>query len=659
MAVYQTLTLTETSVDTLSNTSQVKVVWKSQQTGESHNDNKKSAKYWVSVNGVKTAYTVDYTLPAKTTKTILSKTFTVSHAEDGTGSVTVETWMDTAISAGEVEMKKTLTLTPIPRASTIGAADAFIESSAIVVVNRKSENYSHSIAFSFGALSGYLDADGKISNAEVIQTAANIPFTIPASFYAQIPDSPSGVCTLTCRTYYEGQQVGSDQTATFRVTANPSLCAPVVTGTAVDVNPDTIALTGSSDTLIRYYSTVRCAITAQARNGASMVSKSVNGIAAENTLEIPNVETGTFVFSATDSRGYTTAVTVNKTRIPYFGRTIKASIQRTDPTSGNAQLEVSGKFYPDSLGAADNTLRVTYELSTGDAVEVPVTVTGEDYQGSVLISGLDYNRSYYIDVIAADKLGEEIQTVTVKPGIPVFDWGKNDFVFHVPVVMNKNLSVASPMTVTDSRRPTYAVKKTADGEELGAIFYEATGENRRFAFRQYAADMDGAGTRYSEGFVLPVPSSGLTATKWYHILTSKNPVAVAQGGTGANIASEALSNLGGVSITTVWENASPSSSFASQTVSCTIPTGAVVEVIAAMSTSDSKRMVSAKCRIGESMQLNGCLKINNGREVYVTSSGVTFGTANQYSSYNGSATTANATLIPIRINIIQGVKENE
>lgn len=506
MAVYQTLNLTETGCDSLANTSQVKVVWKSQQTGDSHNDNKKTAKYWVSVNGVKTEYSVSYTLPAKTTRTILSKTFTIPHAEDGTGSVTVQTWMDTAISAGEVELKKALTLTPIARASTIGAADAFVESTAIVAVNRKSEHYAHSVAFSFGELSGYLDGEGNISETEVIHTGTSIPFIIPASFYAQIPDKPSGVCTLTCRTYYGTQQVGDDQTATFTVTANPSLCAPVVSGTAVDVNPNTIALTGSADTLIRYYSRVLCTVTAEARNGASIVSKSINGSEVENSLEIPNAETGTFVLSAIDSRGYPASVTVSKTLIPYFGRTVKAAIQRTDPTGGEALLSVSGEFYPGSLGAADNALQVSYELTPGEAVQVPVTVTGEDYQGSILVSGLDYTRSYHIPVTAADKLGGETQTVTVKPGIPVFHWGQKDFAFHVPVYYLGEL--------LESRFLNKA------GDDMKGVL--CMGGNRITGLGEPLDDLDAATRAYADGKL---------------------------------------------SLVKLWENASPTSTFYAQTVS--------------------------------------------------------------------------------------------
>lgn len=51
---------------------------------------------------------------------------------------------------------------------------------------------------------------------------------------------------------------------------------------------------------------------------------------------------------------------------------------------------------------------------------------------------------------------------------------------------------------------------------------------------------------YTEDYYLPERSSGLSKTKEYDILTSKSPVTIAQGGTGATNASQARINLGTV-----------------------------------------------------------------------------------------------------------------
>ena len=51
------------------------------------------------------------------------------------------------------------------------------------------------------------------------------------------------------------------------------------------------------------------------------------------------------------------------------------------------------------------------------------------------IAGLDYKTKHKITVTVSDKLDAVSKTVTVLPGIPVFDWGENDFAFNVPVTV--------------------------------------------------------------------------------------------------------------------------------------------------------------------------------------------------------------------------------
>ena len=128
MAVSQTLTVTEVanSINVSANTSKVRILWQSTQTGDSWNGYTRTAKYYVSINGgAETEYSVSYTLPKASTATILDTTLTINHNGDGSGSVRVRTWMDTSISAGVVEKSASINLTTIPRASTINQTSTF------------------------------------------------------------------------------------------------------------------------------------------------------------------------------------------------------------------------------------------------------------------------------------------------------------------------------------------------------------------------------------------------------------------------------------------------------------------------------------------------------------------------------------------------------
>ena len=72
-----------------------------------------------------------------------------------------------------------MTLTTIPRASSVTCADGNIGSSTTININRASSNFTHTLKYSFGTLSGTI----------VTKTSeTSIGWTIPTSFYAQIPN---------------------------------------------------------------------------------------------------------------------------------------------------------------------------------------------------------------------------------------------------------------------------------------------------------------------------------------------------------------------------------------------------------------------------------------------------------------------------------------
>lgn len=375
----------------------------------------------------------------------------ISHNTDGSKSVAIAIDITGYSSDGSGDSgwkasgSKTVKLTTIPRASTIGATDANVGASSTITVNRKSTSYTHTIAYKFGSLSGYINADGEAVTAETKITATNIAFTVPTSWYNQIPSAKSAVCTLTIKTYSGSTQIGDAQTATFTVTASQSACAPTVSGTVEDTNSTTTALTGSADTLVRYFSAALCTIDASAKNGATLDEKSVNGNAISDTsYTIGAVETGDFVFYARDSRGYSNQVTVSKALIEYIKLTANVTCTRDDPTSGAATLRITGNYFNGSFGNEDNALTIQYKIGSGDTVTAAaadITYTDTGYTAQISLSGLDYQSQYRVSVTIADKLMSLSKTATLKKGIPLADWGENDWNFNVAVTFAKNYPV--------------------------------------------------------------------------------------------------------------------------------------------------------------------------------------------------------------------------
>lgn len=395
----------------------------------------------------------------------------VAHETDGSKVITVELDLTGYTSGGggsgwNVTDSREIALTHIPRASTVGASDAYIGAVSTVSVVRRSADYTHSVAYAFGALSGYLDADGSLRDAEVLLTQSSIPFTIPDTFYYEIPDAPSGICTLTCRTYREGVQIGEDQSSAFTVTAKKELCLPEVSGTVEDCNPVTVALTGDSSKLVRFGSTAVCTITAEAKNGASITGKTIAGEAVEDSLTIQAVETGNIIFAATDSRGYTNAAEVEAELVPYIHLTAVVSAKRTDPTSGKVTLEAKGNCYTGSFGAADNLILIRCRVDGGDYIALEPVLGDNAYSLTAELTGLDYLKNHTVEVEVSDCVETVTKFANVGKGIPVFDWGESDFVFHVPVSLSgcQLQAVADPEEETDGANKNYV-----DGSAIATL----------------------------------------------------------------------------------------------------------------------------------------------------------------------------------------------
>ena len=97
---------------------------------------------------------------------------------------------------------------------------------AMTITIASSPGCTHSLTWKFG------DRTGTIG--ENIGTQAQ--WTPPPDLADQIPNSPSGICTITCATYQNGTPVGTPQSV--KVTLNvPQSLGPTVTADYYDTSP--------------------------------------------------------------------------------------------------------------------------------------------------------------------------------------------------------------------------------------------------------------------------------------------------------------------------------------------------------------------------------------------------------------------------------------
>lgn len=349
-------------------------------------------------------------------------------------------------------------------ASAVGATDANIGSVSTIVVTKYNTGYCHSLKYSFGSLSGYITSSGDIQSDEVKFGDTSIAFTIPVAFYEQIPNAKNGKCTITCYTYENASStkvLGTATSCTFIATASKDLCAPSISAAVEDINSVTTKLTGDKNILIRYRSTVRCGMYANALNGATMSSLSIagehiNGTFIGDTMlggkNFTDTDAISFEFSATDSRGYTTTTSVCPTYVAYVNLTCNPVVTRPTPTGNAMSLSVSGNFYRGSFGAYSNTLTIEYrykpeggsysQWNTVDTSDIVFGLSNYRTVGSIVLPDeFDYHLAYEFQVRATDGAEEYVlstvqSTVPVQRGIPVFDWGENDFNINVALMLS-------------------------------------------------------------------------------------------------------------------------------------------------------------------------------------------------------------------------------
>lgn len=366
--------------------------------------------------------------------------YNILHNPDGTRSVFLSGGFDgtglSSLTGGSVG--STVTLPTIPRKSSCTATNAQIETATSININRFSSSFTHTLKYTFGSLSGTI-ATG---------VGESYGWTVPSSFYAQIPNAKSGVCTITCETYSGGTLIGTFDT-TFTASVNETTNAPTVSASIIDTNAVTKALTDSDYKVVKFFSNMGFTITATAKNSATISSRSITcgSLSSTSTSGTLNaVESNVFVVTATDSRGIQSSITYNATSTPayqlvdYVRLTVSPTLTRTSPTGSTIAISYNGNYYNGSFGTVANTLAVKYRYKIAGTttwssyVTITPTKSGNSYSGSEnLAESFPYTNAYDFEVVAYDQIYTSgiAVPVSVSQGIPVFDWSKTAFNVNV------------------------------------------------------------------------------------------------------------------------------------------------------------------------------------------------------------------------------------
>ncbi|HEM4321749.1 TPA: hypothetical protein U1X88_000708 [Streptococcus suis] len=288
---------------------------------------------------------------------------TVGHNADGTKSFPFSaTFNPNNGLHGVITVSGKISLTTIPRSSSISVEDGAIGSPIDITIERASTTFTHVLRYGWG------------DKKEVIasKVATSYSWTIPLDFANDIPNSTSGECTIYIDTYNGNEKIGTQQEK-IKVTL-PSNVKPTFTSlTLTDANTAARALL-SGNNFLQIISNIQ--VTFNGHAGA--YGSTITGYKAEivNKNQVTNSNGGSlgimnFSGSATirasvvDSRGRwsdTKDVTINV--IEYFAPILSFTALRTRETPNIIQIVRNAKIAPITLsGSQKNVMTLTFKVA--------------------------------------------------------------------------------------------------------------------------------------------------------------------------------------------------------------------------------------------------------------------------------------------------------
>lgn len=498
MAVSLSISIAQNSQSIENNTTNVTVKVKCSWTYGSWNHNKKSG--YLIIDGTKYTFTNNFNTSETTTgsKTLFTKTVNVEHDDLGKKELSCSAQYVTGVSSGTITASASKTLTDIPRAATIDSAPDFTDEDNPTIT------YTNLAGNAVETLEACISLDGSsadIAYRDISKSGTSYTFNLTEAERNVLRKATQGSNTRTVKFYVATTIGGTTYRKSTTVNFTVIDAMPTLTPSAVDTGSVSTVLTGDANNIvIKGYNAMQVAISATAQKGATISNYAIScGGKSINTAsgELSRVESGTFNFSVTDSRGNTISKTLTKTLIDYIKLTCNLKVSA--PTAdGDMNISVSGNIFNGSFGAVENTLTVDYRIKVNDEEYSPWTAIPETstatlnittYNVGFTLTGIDYKQSFTVQARARDKIynGEtEDAVLSAQKKVkttPIFDWGENDFNFNVPVNVQGDITAQENIVI---RNGGVGIRgTTTDGTEIQALQPCNTNNNLSLGYGGY------------------------------------------------------------------------------------------------------------------------------------------------------------------------------
>lgn len=296
--------------------------------------------------------------------TLASGSSTISHNADGTKTLPIScTFNPNNGLHGTITVSASLSLTTIPRSSSVSVSAGVIGSSVTININRQSSSFKHTVRYAWAGKSGTI--------ATNVDTSTS--WTIPLDFANDIPNSASGTGTVYVDTYSGSTKTGT-QSTTFTASV-PANVKPTFTGVSLsDLNGAAQNLIPNGNTFIQVISNIKVAFNGAVGSYGSSITGYYAEIVGKNqstssnggSLGIMNYH-GTIKIraSVSDSRGrWSDTKEVSVTVLEYFAPALSFSIARTGSTSSTLTTTRNAKIAPLTVsGSQKNSMTLTFKVA--------------------------------------------------------------------------------------------------------------------------------------------------------------------------------------------------------------------------------------------------------------------------------------------------------
>lgn len=296
--------------------------------------------------------------------TLASGSSTISHNADGTKTLPIScTFNPNNGLHGTITVSASLSLTTIPRSSSVSVSAGVIGSSVTININRQSSSFKHTVRYAWAGKSGTI-----ATNVDTSTT-----WTIPLDFANDIPNSASGTGTVYVDTYSGSTKTGT-QSTTFTASV-PANVKPTFTGVSLsDLNGAAQNLIPSGNTFIQVISNIKVAFNGAVGSYGSSITGYYAEIIGKNQstssngggLGLMNYH-GTVKIraSVSDSRGrWSDTKEVSVTVLEYFAPALSFSIARTGSTSSTLTATRNAKIAPLTVaGSQKNSMTLTFKAA--------------------------------------------------------------------------------------------------------------------------------------------------------------------------------------------------------------------------------------------------------------------------------------------------------